>query len=382
MKSIAVTLLAVLMLVPGVSALTITQDLEIQPNGSTTGWYRVADASKSLDELEVNITDATFFGTNSGIWNDDTDAELCAFAVNCTLPQTNAVVNITFLDPEPPDINWSDPTANGTEAAEKNYILWNISSTENISQGFIEINGTNNTCTIVNNSANSQCSFNQTGLAGASSHCSVGWAADPSGNTNRTTFMICRTTNITVVVVVPPEAEDIFIAFDHMLNYIFLLGSEIMEAWYSGAVYGEMWFHNDTAQGVITSIASQNVWVNVSGFEQPDESGQTLMDVSFSDNALVADESGIYKVEYSMSFSNVGNNQEYNLAIAVNNERQNNTEVHRKIGAAGDVGNAGGTGFINLSVNDVVTLMVINMDGTADVGTHAANVNIFKVGEL
>jgi hypothetical protein len=386
MKSAAMTLLAVLLLVPSVSALTIEQGLEIQPNSSqANGYYVVADASKSLDELLVNSSHATFIATNSGIWNYDTGAELCASATDCALASTETIINITFtlVDITPPDVNWVEPTANGTETANQTYIFWNISSTESIGIGFIEINGSNNTCTSVNGTI-SHCSYNQTGIESTATYCAFGFAFDAAGNSNRTIDMICRNTNITEVIIpvpVIPSSNNYFIAFDHMLNYIFLIADEIMEAWYTNMVYGEMWFHNDTAQGAITSIASQGIWVNVTGFQQAEESGQTLSGVSYSNGALIADEDGIYIAKFSMSFGNVGNNQEYQLLIAVNNVVQNNTDTHRKIGAAGDVGNAGNSGFIELTEGDAITLFIRNNDGTADVGTHAASLNIMKVGE-
>lgn len=80
------------------------------------------------------------------------------------------------------------------------------------------------------------------------------------------------------------------------------------------------------------------------------------------------------------SFSNAGNNVEYKTAIAINQVIQNNMVTHRKVGPAGDVGNTGTSGFIDLSVNDNVSLMILNDDGVQDVGTHATNVNLMRIG--
>jgi hypothetical protein len=184
-----------------------------------------------------------------------------------------------------------------------------------------------------------------------------------------------------VVAVDAQSSTDYFIGFDSNLDYVFLIASEIMDAWYTNTVYGEMWFHNDTAAGAITSISTQSVWVNLTGFNQSDDSSQTLRDVEFSNGALVVTEAGIYQIGLSLSFGNVGNNHEYQIAVAVNNRVQNQTDSHRKIGAAGDVGDITTSGTVYLSEGDIVTVFIRNNDGTVDAGTHAASLNIMKVGE-
>lgn len=145
-------------------------------------------------------------------------------------------------------------------------------------------------------------------------------------------------------------------------------------------IYGEMWFHNESVSGNPTIITSQDAWYNVTGFNQTTESGQTLNGFSYSNYELICQVSGLYKVDYSISFGG-GLNDEYKTSIGVNGVNKNNTETHRKLGAGGDVGNTGSSGFISLNVNDKITLMILNDDAIANSDIHSANLNLIRIGD-
>lgn len=110
----------------------------------------------------------------------------------------------TGPDTNPPDVNWSAPTANGTQTANWSWIFWNITVNENMSIGYIEINGTNTSCTAVNASVNTQCHYNQTGLTNQNEYCSRGWASDANWNWNVTETTMCMHMNYTAPYVPPP----------------------------------------------------------------------------------------------------------------------------------------------------------------------------------
>lgn len=113
-------------------------------------------------------------------------------------------------------------------------------------------------------------------------------------------------------------------------------------------IYGKMWFHNDSATGVTTTINTQNVWENVTGFNQPSGSGQNLNGVIY-DNTLEALKiviPGSYDCEHHESF-----------------------------------GNSGEDGILSLVKDDLVTLIVRDNDGTANVYTHSASVKCFRLGD-
>jgi len=145
--------------------------------------------------------------------------------------------------------------------------------------------------------------------------------------------------------------------------------------------YGEMWVHNDTNFKPL-EIITQGVWTNVSFNITDASSGQTLNGFTFTDesNALTSLVAGKFKVSYSISVGNDGNNEEYEFAVAINDVLQNNTDSHRKIGAAGDVGNAGGTGFIDIVIGDMINLQTVNVDNSDDLEVHAANLNLVWIG--
>jgi len=148
-------------------------------------------------------------------------------------------------------------------------------------------------------------------------------------------------------------------------------------------IYGEMWFHNDTASGQAVVITAQNNWYNITGFNQTTNASQTLNGFTFNtpEQYLEVHINGRYDCSFDISAGNSGNNQEYQFAVAVNDVPQQNTIAHRKIGAAGDVGNAGERGFVDLVDGDILTVMVSNRDGTTNLETHSSGLNCIRIGD-
>lgn len=196
------------------SAMNMSYDslgyIEIQPNVSAAGYYNLTNEYIVFDELIVNSTSAMFVNLSSefrGAWNYVTGTQLCAAVANCTVTQTGSVIQLYFnntYDTTPPDVNWIAPAANGTEAANKTYIEWNISVSEAIGDCYIEINGTNQTGTQADSGSDSYCYYNQTGLTSNRTHCAFGYASDAGGNFNRTIEYICRDMNYQVMADVVP----------------------------------------------------------------------------------------------------------------------------------------------------------------------------------
>lgn len=149
--------------------------------------------------------------------------------------------------------------------------------------------------------------------------------------------------------------------------------------------YGNMWFHNDSANGVLTVISSDDTWTNVSGFNQATDADQALSNVTFvNGNALSPDFNGVYHLTYSMSFEKITGaavNHEFKTIIFVNGEPLNSTETHRTIMSGSSVGVVSGTTLIvNLNASDVVYLAIQGVGNDEDIGTHAASVNMFRMG--
>jgi hypothetical protein len=69
------------------------------------------------------------------------------------------------------------------------------------------------------------------------------------------------------------------------------------------------------------------------------------------------DGKGIYQCNFTVSFAASVGNKTYHIAVFKNGVKQNNISLERKIGAAGDVGAAAGTGHILLNdPNDYVDI--------------------------
>lgn len=151
----------------------------------------------------------------------------------------------------------------------------------------------------------------------------------------------------------------------------------------SNAYYAEIYFHNDTGDGEVTVINTQGVYVNLTGFNTSDTSGQLLNGFSWNNNTedLTANVAGLYLTTFDVSAGNAGVNVEMQFQIQVNGILQENSDAHRKIATGGDVGNCGDTAFIRLAVGDIVELVVRNNDGTDNIESFAASVNLVRIAD-
>lgn len=146
--------------------------------------------------------------------------------------------------------------------------------------------------------------------------------------------------------------------------------------------YGEMWFNNDSTSGKTTIISSTGVWINISGFEQTEQSGGTNNGFSkINGNALQSQVAGLYKIYYSISYESAGTSKEYETAIAVNGIIQNNTESHTTRANPNEPTGVGQSGFIRLNTNDLVYLQIKQITATGtNIGSHSGNVNLIRIG--
>ena len=142
--------------------------------------------------------------------------------------------------------------------------------------------------------------------------------------------------------------------------------------------YGEMYTMNNTTS---TGITAQSTYVRIGGIE----SGQVVVSsgslngfthVSGSSTVLNA---GIYLANGAIS-TNGGNNKEYHYTIGVNNVQQDNCHVPRKMGAGGDVGSIVISCILDLSANDVLTLMAENVSDGTDIIVNDFNLNWLYIG--
>lgn len=152
-------------------------------------------------------------------------------------------------------------------------------------------------------------------------------------------------------------------------------------------VYGEIWFHNDTSDGVPTVISTAGILVNISGFDQPvgNDAGQELNGFSFeTGNALQAQVAGLYLIDYSISWqksSGGGVDKEYEIHVSVNGTSQSNMEVHRVITGANAVGATSEMALSRLLIGDTVYLQVNATDGTDNIGVHTLTLVAMRIGD-
>jgi len=137
-------------------------------------------------------------------------------------------------------------------------------------------------------------------------------------------------------------------------------------------IYGELWNHTHTA--VPLTFATQEVYYNVSIFEYSRLNGFTTDGENLT--ALVA---GLYDVNYDITGSGQ-NNHEYVTTITINGEEQNNTAVHKKMSAGGDITPMNGGGFIQLAVGDEVRLAVQDYSGIGAGNLYSVEMRLSRIG--
>lgn len=145
------------------------------------------------------------------------------------------------------------------------------------------------------------------------------------------------------------------------------------------STFGSMFFHED---GLVDVNLVFDVDTNVS----PMNNTYTNQ-FSFNGDYLEAQESGLYAVDWSISFSSSMANKEVSGAIGLwqagglSEEVLNQTHGHRKLGTANDIGNMGATGVIDVQVGDRITLTMRSetAGGAFNAQLMAANLKIVKL---
>jgi len=137
--------------------------------------------------------------------------------------------------------------------------------------------------------------------------------------------------------------------------------------------YAEAWYHNHP--GATITFGVQDQFYNLS-FNDTVLNGFTCVD----NQNLTCVVAGLYIVNFQASGSGQ-NNHEYICCVGINDVCQNNTSVHKKLNSGGDIVIMSGTGFVQLSVDDKVTLMMKDWKGTGTGTYHASNLNLVRIGD-
>lgn len=155
------------------------------------------------------------------------------------------------------------------------------------------------------------------------------------------------------------------------------LGDSYFSGSGSGLPFGEIYAAANTTA---STISTQNVWYQFTGFNTNGQSNLTTPD--HTNDHITITKAGIYKIDFNVSFSG-GGGKTYEVAVYKNNGATELTNIHieRKLGTAGDIGSAAASGFCSCSANDTIELWIRCTDvATANATIRDANLNVLQVG--
>lgn len=144
---------------------------------------------------------------------------------------------------------------------------------------------------------------------------------------------------------------------------------------YSRGVYGSMWLHDDAGHTI--DLITLNAYENITDFNSTYNNGFTFA----NNHTLITNKTGIYGVDYSVSFSG-SINSEIDFGVGINGVQQNDTHTHRTITGT-SVGVTSGTGILNLTEGDVITLMVADENAPVnDISVVTAQLRVFQMVQV
>jgi len=146
---------------------------------------------------------------------------------------------------------------------------------------------------------------------------------------------------------------------------------------YDGCFAGIHVHDASTAQ----SIANGATYVKLTAFTDNDGSSNCTADAA--NDKITITKTGYYRVEGSFSFSSGTANVEWFGSLFAGGVEINSVHWTRKVGTAGDVGNAGFTGIIDITTanTDVDIRLRHDNAGSVDITVSYANLNVTYVGE-
>lgn len=140
-------------------------------------------------------------------------------------------------------------------------------------------------------------------------------------------------------------------------------------------VYGGMHTHqNSTAQ----SIPNGAGYTKIINWMDNDPAVNTTPDAASGE--ITADVAGKFSVDGSFSFS-AANNKTFFISLFIDGVEQESVHLTRKIGTAGDVGNAGFSGIVSLAAGQVLDVRARHDDTSpVNITMQYMNLNLTKVG--
>lgn len=137
--------------------------------------------------------------------------------------------------------------------------------------------------------------------------------------------------------------------------------------WKDCLFYGHMSQYQDAT---VVTINTQGVYEIIDGFAENISRAMTFQNTQ----EFKIEKAGKYKIDWSTSFTD-GNIKTFCGAIMINGTEDLTTAAIRVLGAS-DAGNFGGTGIIDLAIDDLVQVGIANNTDTSNITIEASNLTI------
>jgi hypothetical protein len=137
-------------------------------------------------------------------------------------------------------------------------------------------------------------------------------------------------------------------------------------------------FMNMTDNTEVTSIASSNVWYNVTGGFQLNKGN--LFSQTAGENTSIVGLNGSYIVSWDSTYTCTANTQ-YELTVSVNSDPQLQCKGGASVGVPNERENTDGNCALSLVAGDKIGMMVRNLDSVANPTVRDAHIILRRVGD-
>lgn len=148
--------------------------------------------------------------------------------------------------------------------------------------------------------------------------------------------------------------------------------------------YAEIFNYTDHNTPWLFNITKDNTYYNITNLEERFTNRFTFTDETQENGGsyLTALEDGIYKIDFSMSFTSNNVGGTFAFAIVENFTLDKHKNCYARREATTDIGNVGITCFLNLTENSIINIQVENEDSTRDIIVHTIDLNLIKIGDI
>jgi len=148
--------------------------------------------------------------------------------------------------------------------------------------------------------------------------------------------------------------------------------------------HAEMWNYTSGGVGYQFEIADDNIYYNLTGLSEGyNDAFDYVSETQVNGGSyLRANVAGHYKVTYSMSFESTNVGGLYGVSIGHNWDQNTHRNCYARRAASNSVGSMSITCFMDIDVEDNVSIMVESENTDRDIWIHTANINLIRVGGI